>query len=147
MGIHSDVKKGARGWREIIINDSAVNLVKMIRSFNPDGEWLFEVDGERIKANAWTKRLPRLCAKLGIGEKAVKVVNGKEVVQNYSLDKSTHKVRKNYCSTLLHAGIEPKFVPIQMGHTDLQTTLSYYDRDTEEFDVRKAALLPVLDKM
>ncbi len=139
--------KGKDGWRQIIISKSAEELVNKIHDLNPSGDYLFEIEGRRIHANAWTKRLPRLCAKLGIGNRAVRVVNGKSVCQNYSLKKSTHKIRKNYCSTLLHAKIEPKFVQGQMGHSDLQTTLKYYDRETEEFEEKKSALLSILDKM
>ena len=139
--------KGKDGWRQIIISKSVEELVNMIHDLNPSGDYLFEIGGRRIHANAWTKRLPRLCAKLGIGNKSIRIVNGKEEVQNYSLKKSTHKIRKNYCSNLLHAKVEPKFVQEQMGHSDLHTTLTYYDRETEEFEEKKAILLPVLDKM
>lgn len=134
-----DFTKGAKGWREIIIDDETREIVEKIRSLNPRGTFLFEKNHKRINANSWTKKLPRLCAKLGIGNR----VEG----ENYVVKKSMHKGRKNYASTLLHSGIEPKFVQAQMGHTDLHTTLSYYDRDVEEFDKRKAALLPVLEKM
>ena len=134
-----DFTKGAKGWRQIIIDEETHELVDKIHALNPDGEFLFEVDGKRVNANAWTKKLPRLCAKLDIGTR----VEG----ANYVRKKSMHKGRKNYASTLLHSGIEPKFVQAQLGHTDLHTTLSYYDRDVEEFEERKAALLPVLEKM
>lgn len=65
----------------------------------------------------------------------------------YAIRKSMHKGRKNYASTLLHAGVEPKYVQAQMGHKDISTTLQYYDRDVEEFDQKRDALLPVLEKL
>lgn len=134
-----DFTKGAQGWREIIIDEETHELVDKIHALNTEGEFLFEVDGKRVNANAWTKKLPRLCAKLNIGLRAEGA--------NYVLKKSMHKGRKNYASTLLHSGIEPKYVQAQMGHTDLHTTLSYYDRDVEEFDRKKKALLPVLETL
>lgn len=139
--------KGSDGWRQIIIGKSTMELVEKIRELNPDGEWLFESKGKRIHSNAWTKRLPRLCAKLGIGTRSTQIINGETAERNYSLKKSPHKIRKNYASNLLHARIEPKFVQTQMGHADIQTTLKYYDRETEEFEEKKAALLPVLDNI
>lgn len=131
--------KGAKGWRQIIIDAETHEIIDKIHLLNPDGEYLFEKDDKRINANAWTKKLPRLCAKLKIGKLAA---NGK-----YVLKKSMHKGRKNYASILLHAGVEPKFVQAQMGHTDIHTTLSYYDRDVEDLDKKREALLPVLEKM
>ncbi len=139
--------KGARGWREVIIDKEAEDLVKRIRSLNPDGEFLFEENGERIRENVWSKRLPRLCAKLGIGTRAVKTKNGEILEANYVLKKSTHKSRKNYISNLLHSGVDPKFVQAQVGHTDVTTTLKYYDRIVEDFETRKEALLPSLSKL
>ena len=139
--------KGASGWRQIIFDKATENLVRTIHSFNPDEDWLFVSKGERIKANAWTKKLPRTCAKLGIGKQATKIVNGQEELRNYSLKKSPHKVRKNYCSTLLHSGVEPKLVQMQMGHSDIHTTLTYYDRDITGLEDKKTALIPVLDEM
>ena len=131
--------KGAKGWREIIIDAETADIVNRIRTLNPKGEYLFEKNGKRINANAWTKKLPRVCAKLNIGTKAE---NG-----NYVIKKSMHKGRKNYASTLLHSGVEPKFVQAQMGHTDLHTTLQYYNRDVEELEMKRKALLPILETM
>ena len=139
--------KGAKGWREVIIDPETEELVKKIRSFNPTGEFLFEAAGERIRENVWSKRLPRLCASLGIGTRAVKNENGEIIERNYVLKKSTHKSRKNYISNLLHSGVDPKFVQVQVGHTDVTTTLKYYDRITEDFETRKQALLPSLSKL
>ena len=139
--------KGARGWREVIIDRETEDLVKKIRSLNPDGEYLFMENDERIHENVWSKRLPRLCAKLGIGTRAVKTKNGEIVEANYVLKKSTHKSRKNYISNLLHSGVDPKFVQAQVGHTDVTTTLKYYDRIVEDFAARREALLPSLEKL
>ena len=58
-----------------------------------------------------------------------------------------HKGRKHYASKLLHYGVEPKFVQGQLGHKDIKTTLSYYDREVEEFEEKRDALLPILEKM
>lgn len=139
--------KGTRGWREVIIDQETETLVKKIRSFNPDGEFLFMENNERIHENVWSKRLPRLCAKLEIGTRAVRQRDGKTYTENYVLKKSTHKSRKNYISNLLHLGVDPKFVQVQVGHTDVTTTLKYYNRIVEDYSARREALLPSLEKL
>ena len=58
-----------------------------------------------------------------------------------------HKGRKNYASSLLHSGVDPKLVQEQMGHQDLKTTINYYDHDVEELEEMRKALLPVLEKL
>jgi len=139
--------KGAWGWREVIIDKETEDLVKKIKSLNPNGTFLFEANGKRIRENVWSKRLPRLCASLGIGTRAVRNENGEIIEQNYVLKKSTHKSRKNYISNLLHSGVDPKFVQAQVGHTEVTTTLKYYDRIVEDFETRRQALLPSLEKL
>jgi len=127
------------GWRQIIIDPETCELVQKIRSLNPDGEYLFEKNGKRLHSSAWSYKLPRVCEKLHIGKPSEKSL--------YSLGKSMHKGRKNYASSLLHSGVDPKLVQEQMGHRDLKTTINYYDRDVEELEEMRKALLPVLEKL
>ena len=136
----AEATKGALGWREVILDDSTLELVEKIHALNPDGCFLFEKNGHRIHANCWTKRLPRLCRHLGIGTPS-------ERCDDLVVKKNTHKGRKHYISSLLHAKVEPKFIQSQVGHMDIQTTLSYYDRDIEDFETRRNALTPVLAEL
>ena len=134
-----DYTKGAKGWRQIIIDQETCELLQKIHSLNPLGEYLFEKNGKRVHSSAWSYKLPRVCKELHIGTPSER--------GRYSLGKSMHKGRKNYASTLLHSGVDPKLVQEQMGHQDLKTTINYYDRDIEGFEAMRKALLPVLAKL
>jgi integrase len=131
--------KGADGWRQVAIDKEVESLVKQIYALSSHEEYLFEIDGRRICANCWTKKIPKLCKKLGIGKVAE---NGE-----YSLDKSMHKFRKYYISSLLHNGALADFVAQQVGHKDVQTTFRNYNRGIESLEERRDALTPLLEKL
>ena len=62
-------------------------------------------------------------------------------------DYELYLYRTNYISNLLHSGVDLRFVQAQVGHTDVTTTLKYYDRIVEDFAARREALLPSLEKL
>ena len=78
---------------------------------NPFGEYLFELNGERIKGYQFRNRLYSICKKVMITEK------------------SPHKARKTYGTVLLDNGTPDSFIISQMGHTDINTTKKYYYKD------------------
>ncbi len=131
--------KGATGWRIVVFSDEVIKILALIKSLNPDGEFLFMHNGKRINANAWTKKLPRLCGKLGIGQKAEGTdrVNGKSV----------HKLRKTYISKLIDAHVDPILMTMQAGHVDVGTSYTYYYRNTRSIKQTVQKLLPVLDTL
>ena len=59
-------------------------------------------------------------------------------------ERSPHKWRKTYISTLLNNGINPDFVRNQVGHKDLQTTLNSYSYSTTRKEKQVDALNKVL---
>ena len=71
-------------------------------------EWLFSKDGKRIESKQYTRCLYRLCDQVGIPRR------------------SMHKARKTYATALLDAGVSPRIVMNQMGHTMIETTEAYY---------------------
>ncbi len=131
--------KGATGWRIVVISDEAIRILNMIRKLNPDGEYLFMEDRRRINANAWTKKLPRLCAKLGIGKKKAGTdrVNGKSI----------HKLRKYYVSKLIEAHVDPVLLTMQAGHVDLGTSYNFYYRNTKSIEETASRLIPALNSL
>ena len=131
--------KGSNGWRTVVISDYAIQVLDEIHAMNPSGEYLFMKAEKRIHANAWTKRLPRLCAKLGIGDKVPNTdrVNGK----------SMHKLRKYYASKLIESGLDPIFITMQMGHMDIGTSYNYYYRNTRSIEDTVNKVLPALDTL
>lgn len=131
--------KGATGWRLVVISDEVISILRKIRKLNPTGEFVFMKDGDRVWSNAWTKKLPRLCGKLGIGEKAPGTdrVNGKSI----------HKLRKYYVSKLIEAHVDPILLTMQVGHVDLGTSYNFYYRNTKSVSETTAKLLPALETL
>jgi len=113
------------GAREVIITDKTIETLDMIKKLNPDGEFLFEVDGTRLTYNNYNKTLYRVCKTLNISQK------------------SMHKIRRTYGTTLLDEGVDEILVTQQMGHADISTTKTYYyysnkTRKTNEAQIEKA---------
>ena len=131
--------KGAVGWRMVVFSDEVIRILDLIRDLNPFGEYLFMINGKRINANAWTKKLPRLCGKLGIGEKAEGTdrVNGKSI----------HKLRKTYISKLIDAHVDPILMTMQAGHVDMGTSYTYYYRNTRSIRQTVDKLMPALETL
>lgn len=106
--IVSDYPKSDAGLRDIIIPDKAVNTVKAIRRLNPFGTYMFEEKGERIKEQAFNRKLHKICKALDI---------------NY---RSTHKVRRAYSVALYDNCVSDTVITEMMGHTSIETTRKYY---------------------
>ena len=101
--------KSDAGARDLIIPDSAKDTLRMIKTLNPNGEFLFQTErGKRIRSHALNKHLGVICKDLGIPTR------------------SMHKIRKTYGTTLLDSDVDEKFVMEQMGHADITTTKKYY---------------------
>ncbi len=108
--------KGRDGSRKVVVTDRAVSIITSIRHMNPFGEYLFMKDGERVKAQCFSRRLERVCNNVGI------------------IPRSMHKIRKTYATRLINKGVDEKLIIKQMGHTDFSTTRNYYyfNNRTEE---------------
>lgn len=83
-------------------------IIEQINSLNPDGEFLFEINGKRINQKQVRDRLVRLCKKAGI------------------TPKSTNKIRKTYASVLHEKQIPDAYITTLLGHTDISTTQRFY---------------------
>lgn len=96
--------------RSIVLTDYSKNILRKLRVLNPFGEYIFE-DRHRRRYNGKkpTVRLYQICEKLGIHKR------------------SLHKARKTYITKLINAGVEETVILNQAGHTDIQTTRSYYE--------------------
>lgn len=113
-----DFPKSEAGDRYLIIPDSASETIEEIIRLNPDGEYLFMENGNRIRANAFNRRLTRVCDNLHIDHK------------------SMHKVRKTYGTTLIDQGVDESLVVEQMGHKDISTTKKYYYFNNKNEDAK-----------
>ena len=117
-----DFPKTEAGARMIVLPEDYSWLIYRLRTLNPFGEYVFERDGERIKEQAFRRRLTRVCEKLGIEPK------------------SPHKIRKTYGTILLDNGVDQRFVLDQMGHTSITTTEIHYHRSRRSIDKKRDIL-------
>lgn len=113
------------GNRDLIIPRSASDIIRQVQSLNPDGEYLFESCGKRIRGSTFNKRLSAICDTLGITHRTM------------------HKIRKTYGTALIDGNVDEKFITEQMGHSDIATTkkLYYFSNKTtkhKELQIEKA---------
>lgn len=101
--------KGSDGYRNVIVKDETVALIKRIRMMNPFTDYLFTKNGKRMKGKAFSDKLVRLCK------------------ENNIYPKTIHRCRKTYCSKLISAGLDEKLITHQMGHVDISTSEKYYN--------------------
>lgn len=118
-----EVKGGAKteaGARQVIIFPNTLEVIKRLRHENPFGEYMFEINGVRIRANSLSKRLKNICEYVGINPR------------------SLHKVRKTYATKLINNKVDEKIIMLQLGHTDINTTRQYYYfNDKSKDEMRK----------
>lgn len=121
----TDCTKTKSGDRYVILPPSALETLEMIKELNPNGKFLFEIDGSRIKYYSYNKALYQLCKDLGLSQK------------------SMHKIRRTYGTTLIDAGVPESLIIQQMGHKDISVTKTYYyysnkAQEANEAEVEKA---------
>ncbi len=107
-----EIPKTDAGARNIILTDSAVETLGMIKALNPDaeaGDWIFKGrKSQRIRGNTFNKHLDLCLKTLGLEHRTM------------------HKLRKTYCTELKEGGADDTVVQRQLGHNDISTTLKYY---------------------
>lgn len=106
-----EVKENAKtdkGNRYVLIDDEAERLIAEILKRNPNGEYLFEINGTRCIGQSFTRKLERACNTLKIKPR------------------SMHKCRKTYITTLINANVPESLIIDQVGHTDIKTSKQYY---------------------
>lgn len=109
----TDMPKTDAGMRSIILTESAVDTLRMIRAKSPespeDEGWIFRGrSGQRILGNSFNKHLSDALDDLGMRHR------------------SSHKLRKTYGTELKEGGADDTVVQRQLGHKDITTTLKYY---------------------
>lgn len=117
-----DFPKTEAGIRDIILPTSSKWIIKKIKMINPFGEYLFELNGKRIRTYSFTSRLRSICKKLDISPK------------------SLNKIRKTYATTLIDSGVEESLIISQMGHTDIDTTKKYYYKNRKNLEQKEKAI-------
>ena len=100
--------KTEAGRRDVILSARAKETLKKIRRMNPFGEYIFMMNGKRIKEKAFSVKIVKICRYVGIKER------------------SMHKARKTYGTNLINGGVDESIIIKQMGHTDIECTKRYY---------------------
>ena len=99
--------------------------LELFNQIDHQGEYIFMRNGERLTS------------------RQIQYVLEKYAERNDKIVKRSHKMRKTFASRLANAGVALDFVREQMGHTNLETTLSYvYNTatDAETYDLMQKAL-------
>lgn len=113
--------------RAIVLTDYAKKILWEIKKLNPFGEYIFETRNHTLyDTKKLTVRLYQICDKLGIPRR------------------SLHKARKTYITKLINAGVEETVILNQAGHTDIQTTRSYYEFNNRTTDEIKRQVVRAL---
>lgn len=108
------------GERIVVLPPTALWTLKKIYDANPSGTYLFENEhGKRIRGTTITKRMYGICQSLSIEER------------------SAHKARKTYISELFNAGVDSTVIKSQSGHSDILTSMKYYNKDNHSLAERK----------
>lgn len=124
--VHYDVKefpKSEAGLRFAILPDKYKWILDEIIRANPNGEYLFEKNGKRVKTYSFRRRLGYICSsKLNI------------------TPKSPHKVRKTYGTILLDGKVRESTILDTMGHTDINCTRGHYYFDRSGIEDKRREL-------
>jgi integrase len=118
-------KESDSEYRYIYLTDVANEVIRKAKELNPNGEFIFERDGERLTARAITYWLSKYCRDAGITYK------------------NPHCTRRTTASRLSTAGMLLDKIRDILGQVDEKTTLGYiYNPNTEQenLDIMNRAL-------
>lgn len=112
-------------YRFISLTVVAKDIIRKAKELNPDGEFIFERNGERITARAVTYWLSKYCRDAGITYK------------------SPHCTRRTTASRLCNKGMPIDKIRDMLGHVDENTTLKYIyntNMERENMNIMNKAL-------
>lgn len=104
----ADSTKTDAGTRDVVVVNELKTVIKKLRGINPFTQYVFEKDGAPIIAHSMLTNLYRACDEVGIPRRGM------------------HSLRKTYGTRLINAGVDEAVIINQMGHTNINTTKSYY---------------------
>ena len=112
--------KTKAGNRSIVFSTGSDSFLDLLKGIDTESEYLFaNKKGLPYTTDSIRKKLSRICKKLDIPYK------------------SPHKIRKTYASVLGESGFADATITKLMGHTDINTTKTYYIRNRSNvIDIR-----------
>ena len=122
-----NLPKTLAGKRLVPIPTQALWIIKALRDLNPDGEWVFMVNGARTRTVYFRKAMSKACDAAGIPRR------------------SPHKIRKTYASILLDNNLSVKVITENMGHTDISVTNERYARRRKSCQERQKLMSDITE--
>lgn len=119
--------KTEAGIREVIVPQSQLWILTRLKELNPEGKYVFEQNGQRIRTCLFDDRIRRICTKCNIKEK------------------SLNKIRKTYATILIDSRVDDSLIISQMGHTDIETTKNFYYKNRKSIEQKSAIIDSVFD--
>lgn len=108
-------KENSCEYRHIPLTNKALSIIAKTQALNPDGDFMFVRDGERLTARAVVYWLEKYCRRADITYK------------------SPHSIRRTTASLLHTAGMPLDMIRDILEQVDERTTLGYiYNPKTEE---------------
>lgn len=123
---HYEIKnfpKSEAGLRFAILPEKYKWIMDEILRINPNGYYLFEKNGKRVKTYSFRRRLRYICdSKLHMPVK------------------SPHKIRKTYGSILIDGNVRESTILDTMGHTNIACTKGHYYFDRTNIEDKRNEL-------
>lgn len=118
-----DFPKSEAGVRFAIVPEKYKWIIDKILELNPNGEYLFEKDGKRVKTYSFRTRINYICTdKLNIKAK------------------SPHKVRKTFGTILMDSNVKESTILEVMGHAEIDVTKNHYYFDRTNIEDKRKEL-------
>ena len=108
--------KTQAGNREIVVPSNYQWLLRNLKTYSENKEWIFMEKDKRLTTLLIRKRVYKMCKDTNIYKK------------------SPHKIRATYDTILLDAHLDKRFIKDQMGHSDITTSEKYYHRNRKSIE-------------
>lgn len=108
--------KTQAGNREIVVPSNYQWLLRNLKVYSKNKEWVFVEKDKRLTTLLIRKRVYKMCKDTNIYKK------------------SPHKIRATYDTILLDANLDKRFIKDQMGHSDITTSEKYYHRNRKSIE-------------
>ena len=108
--------KTQSGNREIVVPSNYQWLLRNLKVYSENKEWVFMEKNKRLTTLLIRKRVYKMCK------------------DNNIYKKSPHKIRATYDTILLDANLDKRFIKDQMGHSDITTSEKYYHRNRKSLE-------------
>lgn len=108
--------KTQAGNREIVVPSNYQWLLRNLKAYSENKEWIFMEKDKRLNTLLIRKRVYKMCKDTNIYKK------------------SPHKIRATYDTILLDAHLDKRFIKDQMGHSDITTSEKYYHRNRKSIE-------------